>query len=161
MRGNETLAVSVHPQRARNPAPSSHRSPLRTAARLRWRLAWPRGVKDWSCLFPLARCNLDLGSGSGAGRLEGDLTPVQVGAGRSGPQPPAVRCGRRVASPGGGEQLINSLSITNHVAGLRVLSGQKHRWNGNRSSSPRRRVWCPAIGRPRAAHNPRAWVGAR
>ncbi|KAI1236490.1 hypothetical protein IHE44_0014738 [Lamprotornis superbus] len=76
--GNETLPVSVRPQRspAGTPAASSHHPPPRTAARPTSPLAPGRGGGGLELPPPLLPCNLDLGSGSGSVELEGDLTPT-------------------------------------------------------------------------------------
>lgn len=84
VRGNETLPVSVRPQRspAGTVAPSSRHPPPRTAARLCRHLPWPRGegVEDWSCLLPGA-----MQSGPGLRAW------IQGAGGRPGPRA-STRC---------------------------------------------------------------------
>lgn len=73
-------------------------------------------------------CHLDLDSRSGVRQLEGNLTPpVQVGAGGSDPELPADTQQRALGRTGLGarEGLMNSLSITNHVASPWVLNQPK------------------------------------
>lgn len=73
-RGNETLPVSVRPQRspAGTPAPGSHHPPPRTAARLRWHLPWPgeRG-RSAGAASSAAAVQSDPSSGSGSMELQG------------------------------------------------------------------------------------------
>lgn len=137
-RGNETLPVSVRPQDPRQ----EHLHPALTILLQGLRLgctAISPGPEErgWRTQLPppLLRCSLDLGSGSGSVQLEGDLTPaLPPGAGRSWWEVDTEQ--RALGRMGQGEELQNSLSITNCIASASL----KHFWEGW-NPPPKPRQW--------------------